>query len=105
MGPVSHLPHVIASSLVHLVKDSDSENGIMKMIAAGGFKDITRQSHGGNMSVDAAFHASHIGQKTGGGQMLFQGGQVFVVAGNRSAQKNIVAGLCDLFGRKYGGSL
>ncbi len=39
---VSHLPHVIASSLVHLVKDSDSENGIMKMIAAGGFKDITR---------------------------------------------------------------
>ncbi len=39
---VSHLPHVIASSLVHLVKDSDSEDGIMKMIAAGGFKDITR---------------------------------------------------------------
>lgn len=39
---VSHLPHVIASSLVHLVKDSDSGDGIMKMIAAGGFKDITR---------------------------------------------------------------
>lgn len=39
---VSHLPHVIASSLVNLVKDSDSEEGIMKMIAAGGFKDITR---------------------------------------------------------------
>ena len=39
---VSHLPHVIAASLVNLVKDSDSENGIMKMIAAGGFKDITR---------------------------------------------------------------
>ncbi len=39
---VSHLPHVIASSLVNLVHDSDSENGIMKMIAAGGFKDITR---------------------------------------------------------------
>ena len=39
---VSHLPHVIASSLVNLVRDSDSEDGLMKMIAAGGFKDITR---------------------------------------------------------------
>ena len=39
---VSHLPHIIASSLVNLVKDSDSSEGIMKMIAAGGFKDITR---------------------------------------------------------------
>lgn len=39
---ISHLPHVIASSLVNLVKDSDSEDGVMKMIAAGGFKDITR---------------------------------------------------------------
>lgn len=39
---VSHLPHVIASSLVNLVRDSDSQEGIMKMIAAGGFKDITR---------------------------------------------------------------
>lgn len=39
---ISHLPHVIASSLVNLVKDADSEAGIMKTIAAGGFKDITR---------------------------------------------------------------
>ncbi len=39
---VSHLPHVIAASLVNLVRDSDSGEGIMKMIAAGGFKDITR---------------------------------------------------------------
>ncbi len=39
---VSHLPHVIASSLVNLIRDSDSGEGIMKMIAAGGFKDITR---------------------------------------------------------------
>ncbi len=39
---VSHLPHIIASSLVNLVRDSDTEDGIMKMIAAGGFKDITR---------------------------------------------------------------
>lgn len=39
---ISHLPHVIAYSLVNLVKNSDSADGIMKMIAAGGFKDITR---------------------------------------------------------------
>ena len=39
---ISHLPHVIAASLVNLVKSSDSEEGVMKMIAAGGFKDITR---------------------------------------------------------------
>lgn len=39
---ISHLPHVIAASLVNLVRDSDSEEGVMKMIAAGGFKDITR---------------------------------------------------------------
>ncbi len=39
---ISHLPHVIASALVNLVEASDSEEGIMKMVAAGGFKDITR---------------------------------------------------------------
>ncbi len=39
---ISHLPHIIASSLVKLVKDSDTENGLMKLVAAGGFKDITR---------------------------------------------------------------
>ncbi len=39
---ISHLPHVIAASLVNLIERSDSEEGTMKMIAAGGFKDITR---------------------------------------------------------------
>ena len=41
---VSHVPHVISGCLVNLVHDSDSEDGLMKMIAAGGFKDITRIS-------------------------------------------------------------
>lgn len=41
---ISHLPHVISASLVNLVKSSDNEEGLMKMIAAGGFKDITRIS-------------------------------------------------------------
>ncbi len=39
---ISHLPHLIAATLVNLIKHTDSEDGIMKMIAAGGFKDITR---------------------------------------------------------------
>lgn len=41
---ISHLPHVIAASLVNLVRDSDYADGIMKIVAAGGFKDITRIS-------------------------------------------------------------
>lgn len=41
-GMISHLPHIVASSLVKLVKDSDNEQGLMKRLAAGGFKDITR---------------------------------------------------------------
>lgn len=39
---VSHLPHIIASALVNTVHDLDSKEELMKMIAAGGFKDITR---------------------------------------------------------------
>jgi prephenate dehydrogenase len=43
---VSHLPHVIAASLVNLVQDTDDERTIKKTIAAGGFKDITRIASG-----------------------------------------------------------
>lgn len=39
---VSHLPHMIAFSLVNLIQDSDDGKNTMKRIAAGGFKDITR---------------------------------------------------------------
>ena len=39
---ISHLPHVIAASLVNTVHDLDSEEEYMKTIAAGGFRDITR---------------------------------------------------------------
>lgn len=42
VATISHLPHLIAASLVNLVRDSDSADGIMKRTAAGGFKDITR---------------------------------------------------------------
>ena len=39
---ISHLPHIVASSLVNLVRDCDSPEGMMRRLAAGGFKDITR---------------------------------------------------------------
>lgn len=39
---ISHVPHLIASSLVNLVHDNDTDDELMRMLAAGGFKDITR---------------------------------------------------------------
>lgn len=39
---ISHVPHVIASSLVNLVRDRDDERELLRNLAAGGFKDITR---------------------------------------------------------------
>lgn len=41
-GTISHLPHIIASSLVNFVEQTDTDKEQMKLLAAGGFKDITR---------------------------------------------------------------
>lgn len=41
-GTISHLPHIIAASLVNFVRDTDTKEELMKHLAAGGFKDITR---------------------------------------------------------------
>ena len=41
VAAISHLPHMIASSLVNLVEQEDKK-GYMSSVAAGGFKDITR---------------------------------------------------------------
>ena len=41
-GTISHLPHIIAASLVNFVRDTDTPDELMKHLAAGGFKDITR---------------------------------------------------------------
>jgi hypothetical protein len=44
VAAISHLPHLISASLVNLVHDSDNERHLMKTVAAGGFRDITRIS-------------------------------------------------------------
>jgi prephenate dehydrogenase len=41
VAAISHLPHLIACALVNLVQDND-RGDVMKTLAAGGFKDITR---------------------------------------------------------------
>ena len=38
---ISHVPHLIAASLVNMVRERDKEDK-MQLLAAGGFKDITR---------------------------------------------------------------
>lgn len=39
---ISHIPHIVAASLVNLAKNEDTPDGLLKKLAAGGFKDITR---------------------------------------------------------------
>lgn len=39
---ISHVPHIIAAELVNLVRTCDDEAEKRRMLAAGGFKDITR---------------------------------------------------------------
>lgn len=42
VGSISHLPHIIASALVNTIRELDAGDGMMQVLAAGGFKDITR---------------------------------------------------------------
>jgi prephenate dehydrogenase len=42
VAAISHVPHVIAATIVNLVNRLDSNNKYMHTLAAGGFKDITR---------------------------------------------------------------
>ena len=42
VASISHVPHIIASSLCNNVKALDTPQGHMHLMAAGGFKDITR---------------------------------------------------------------
>jgi len=42
VAAISHVPHIIAAALVNMVKNKDDKEKHMHMLAAGGFKDITR---------------------------------------------------------------
>ena len=42
VGAISHLPHMIAAGLVNQVADLNEQNGMYELLAAGGFRDITR---------------------------------------------------------------
>jgi prephenate dehydrogenase len=42
VAAISHIPHVIAALLVNLTGKLDDSRNIMKTLAAGGFKDLTR---------------------------------------------------------------
>ncbi|RSL33802.1 prephenate dehydrogenase [Salibacterium salarium] len=41
-GLISHFPHIVSSALVHQVKNTENEDGLISRLAAGGFRDITR---------------------------------------------------------------
>ena len=55
-GTISHLPHIIAATLVNYVKDHDTKDELMKALAAGGFKDIT--SSGSESALYSLFETS-----------------------------------------------
>ncbi|NLY18902.1 MAG: prephenate dehydrogenase [Clostridiaceae bacterium] len=42
VAAISHVPHVLASSLVNTIRDLDDDKKLMHTLAAGGFRDITR---------------------------------------------------------------
>lgn len=42
VGAISHFPHVIASSLVNMVSGYNGDSDWYRLMAAGGFRDITR---------------------------------------------------------------
>ena len=44
VAAVSHVPHLISAALVNLVEGEDNQRQLMKTVAAGGFRDITRIS-------------------------------------------------------------
>ena len=42
MAAISHLPHVAAAALVRAARERDDDRGVLRTLAAGGFRDITR---------------------------------------------------------------
>jgi prephenate dehydrogenase len=46
VGAISHLPHIIAVTLVNQVRQYNNSNGLYELLAAGGFRDLTRIASG-----------------------------------------------------------
>ncbi len=46
VAAISHIPHIVAASLVNTVKRLDGKENYMHSLAAGGFKDLTRIASG-----------------------------------------------------------
>lgn len=46
VGAISHLPHIIAVALVNQVRQYNESNGLYELLAAGGFRDLTRIASG-----------------------------------------------------------
>jgi len=46
VGAISHLPHIIAVALVNQIREYNDSNGLYELLAAGGFRDITRIASG-----------------------------------------------------------
>ncbi|XEC92735.1 prephenate dehydrogenase [Paenibacillus tarimensis] len=46
VGAISHLPHIIAVALVNQIRGYNAGNELFSMLAAGGFRDITRIASG-----------------------------------------------------------
>jgi prephenate dehydrogenase len=42
VGAISHLPHIIAVALVNQIRGYNESNALYSLLAAGGFRDITR---------------------------------------------------------------
>ena len=41
-GVISHLPHIMAASMVNFAEDAEKEHEVIARLAAGGFRDTTR---------------------------------------------------------------
>lgn len=41
-GVISHFPHIIAAGLANLVRKKSDDNPLISLLAAGGFRDVTR---------------------------------------------------------------